>query len=78
MESLTPLQERSCFRLEAGGLEELGKRGELRVTQFARWVNQLVPAPTARRKVVEINGHIGDIVHEGAQIELKNSGESMN
>ena len=61
-ESLTPLQVRSSFRPEASRFEELWERGKLRVVQFIGRVNQLVPALTTRRKVVEINGYVGNVI----------------
>lgn len=47
-------------------------------TWFSRWVDQRIPALPACRKIVEINRHVGDIVREGAQIELSDCGESTD
>ena len=40
------------------------------VAQLARWVNKLVPTLTAFWKVIEINGHVGNIVREVFEINL--------
>ena len=49
-----------------------------RAAWFARWVNQLIPALPARREIVEIDRHVGDIVREVVHIELSDYCESMN
>ena len=49
-----------------------------RIAWFARWVNQLIPALLARREIVEIDRHIGDIVREDVQMKLRGCDESVN
>lgn len=50
----------------------------LRAARLSGWVNQFVPALTARRKVVKVDGHVGDVVREGFQIELNGYGKSAD